>query len=269
MSVILCFSGIDPCGGAGLIADIETFAALGCHTLAIPTSSTAQNFSRVAAVFPHPIEWMEKQWQLLFEDSFLIKQVQVVKLGLIANTEQLKWIAKKLYLLQEKNSHFKLVIDPVMRSGSGQDLTEKIKPENFRTIFDAFEPLWTPNTHEFLALNNSTDLSEKSFFHYAEKMSENALGVLLTGTHAATTEVINKLWWRDSEKLNYLDWTWQRLAHEFHGSGCTLASACAAFLAKGLTVRFACEQAQQWTYQALENGIVLGTGQAQPRRIHF
>ena len=121
----------------------------------------------------------------------------------------------------------------------------------------------TPNSVEARALApESVDLEEAA----ETLLSLGAKFVLVTGTHENTVDVVNTLF-ADHQRLE--DYTWRRLPHEYHGSGCTLASALVALLARGMEPLAAIRRAQEYAWQSLHHGYVLGKGQRFPNRFFW
>ena len=154
------------------------------------------------------------------------------------------------------------MLDPVLASGRGDALADGETMQVMRTALLPLTTVVTPNSLEARRLAGAApdaDLSE-----CARKLAR--LGckyVLVTGTHESGAEVVNTLY--DARHMVRED-RWQRLPGNFHGSGCTLASAIAALLARGLTVERAVQQAQEYTWKSLAAGFSPGRGQAIPDR---
>lgn len=249
--IILCFSGHDASGGAGIQADIETIASLGAHPCTIITALSVQNTVEVTSVHPVDGNTMQKAVDCLLNDI----TPDAFKIGLIGSLEALHIIVATL----KKYPEIPVILDPVLASGSGQ--TAFAEDELVQSIINELLPLTTvitPNTPELSKLTNSDEPSRL-----------NQMGcdyVLITGTHADTEQVHNELHF--NERL--LDvMSVDRLDGMYHGSGCTLASAIAAIMAFGLDPLHACKEAVDFTYASLQTSYDIGEGQSIPNRLFW
>jgi len=242
--LVLSFAASDPTGGAGLQADVLTLAALGCHPLSVATAITVQDTHGVARVAPlEPALVAEQAARLLAELS-----VAAFKIGVVASAGNARAIAAVL----AAHPRVPVVLDPVLASGRGDALAE---PATRAALLEALLPratLLTPNTLEAHALGG-----------VAGCLARGCRYVLVTGTHAATTEVVNTL--HDAAGVVRED-RWPRLEGSYHGSGCTLASAIAARLAHGDAMPEAVRAAQDYTWHALARGFRPAGGQYLPVR---
>ena len=230
---VLVFAGHDPSGGAGIGADIEAIAANGAHALTVVTALTVQDNNRVHAVHPVAPELLLHQARVLIAGT----RIAAVKIGICGSVENAKAIATAI---GELPTPVPVVLDPVLASGHGDALARGDALAAIRVLLPLATVL-VPNLPEAQALG------ETGCEH-----------VLLTGGHSGGEEVVNR--WRDRE------WRWPRLQGEFHGSGCTLASAIAAHLARGEPVESALEQAQIYTNRALMQSFEIAPGQRIPQR---
>jgi hydroxymethylpyrimidine/phosphomethylpyrimidine kinase len=250
--IVLCFSGLDSTGGAGIQADIETLLSLGCHCAPVITSLTVQNTSNVQSVQPVEAALLVQQARAVLEDM----QVSCVKIGLVNSIETLE----VLHTLLTDYPNLPVVVDPVMKAGGGYVFSDDDVRDAYRNLLLPLTTLLTPNLDELQLLAPSADN------HAAMAQELIDLGcahVLLTGTHAPTDAVENSLF---GGHENTMLFTWPRLENQYHGSGCTLAAACAAFLAHGGPLVEAVKSAQRFTWEALNKGQRLGFGQLLPNR---
>ena len=162
-----------------------------------------------------------------------------------------------------------LVLDPVLASGRGDEMATEDMVRALRELLLPRATISTPNSQEVrkLAAREGEDGEDNTLAHCAERLI--GLGceyVLVTGTHENTPRVVNTLY--GSEGMLRAD-SWERLAGSYHGSGCTLASAVAAALAKGLNMSEAVREAQQFTWQSLAAGFRAGMGQLLPDRFFW
>jgi hydroxymethylpyrimidine/phosphomethylpyrimidine kinase len=154
------------------------------------------------------------------------------------------------------------VIDPVLASGRGDALADAVSLEALRGALVPRATVLTPNSLEARRLAGASPGADLA--GCARELARlGSAYVLVTGTHEESAEVVNTLY--DARGTVRED-RWRRLSGSFHGSGCTLASAIAAFLAKGATVEEAVRQAQEYTWQSLAAGFSPGHGQAIPDR---
>lgn len=251
--VVLCFSGHDPTGGAGLQADIETLAKLGCHPCTVVTALTAQDTVNVRRVLPQRPEDFLEQAGLVIADL----PVAVVKIGLLGSADIARAVCG---LLAGDLAGVPVVLDPVLAAGGGKPMA---KEDLLQVIRDELLPLSfiaTPNIPEARQLAGGLESPDACA---AELLRLGVRHVFITGAHADDEEdVVNRLF----SAQGHSSWHWQRLPYVYHGSGCTLASAVAAGLAHGLAVEEACRQAQRFAWDSLVSGFPLGHGQWLPNR---
>lgn len=239
---VLSIAGSDPSGGAGIQADLKTFSALGVYGMAALTSLTAQNTKGVRAVEFLPPTFVRAQLEAVFEDVV----VDAVKIGMIASAEVAEVLAD--VLIEFKSKH--IVLDPVMVATSGDKLISDAAIEIVRTRLVPLADLVTPNKYEAEILGDLT----------------NAKAVLFKGGHDTGAESIDVLKTRDG----VFEFKAPRiLTANTHGTGCTLSSAIAAFLAKGLSMQEACAAAKEYLTGALKAGDQLGVGHGYGPVHHF
>ena len=253
--VVMAISGADPTGGAGIQADIETIASLGCHTAPIISSVTAQNTTNVIDVAQINEHFLIEQARAILEDM----NVDAIKIGLIANEN----IAMAIHTLLIDYSEIPVVLDPIIVAGGGKRLANDDAVAAINTLLVPLSKIVTPNSEEARMLAPEGDTLTACAMALLERGAHN---VLITGTHEQSNEVCNVLY-GNHRKLDSR--TWPRLAGQFHGSGCTLASAIAANLAHGQDIVSASHQAQQFTFNSLEAAHQLGMGQQIPNRFHW
>ena len=251
-SIVMCFSGHDPSGGAGLQADIEAITANHAHACTIVTALTVQDSVNVQQVAPVELSLFQASTDAILNDV----SVNVFKTGLLADAQ----IAQAVANIATQHADIPLVIDPVLASGAG---TELANAELVKVIQKQLLPLATiatPNLPEAQRLSGEQDADA-----CAEKIL--AMGcqyVLLTGTHATTDNVINSLYHGDSK----IEFEVERLNGDYHGSGCTLASSLAANLANGHDINTSVSMALDYTWQSLKHAQAIGKGQLLPNH-HF
>lgn len=253
--VVLVIAGHDPSGGAGLQADIEAIASTGCQAISVITSLTAQNTATVSDVYHQAPRRFKQQLDLLLDDI----AVETCKIGLVADLALLEVIEGTL---RDRLPHTPVVMDPVITAGSGHVFIEDELCDAIRDRLLPMAAVTTPNSIEARTLSGHEDLNEAG----RALIEKGAGAALITGAHEATDRIANLLFRRRREPLTYL---WERLPGEFHGSGCTLSSAIAAFLARGEDIESAIEKAQTYTWHALQHAGQYGRRQKHPDRLFW
>lgn len=258
----MTFAGTDPSGGAGLQADILTFASIGCHPLSVVTAITTQDTVGVDGVLAMDSEWVNDQARAILEDV----QVSAFKLGLLGSVENIAVIAE----IMADYPDVPLLIDPILTSGRGDDLSSDEMMDAMIELLFPQATLITPNSLEarrFAFNDESEEMAHTSLDEAAARLlSMGSEYVLITGTHERTQEVTNTLYGEDKLIKAY---KWERLLGSYHGSGCTLTSAIAACMAHGLSIEDAVLEAQEYTWQTLKNGFRPGMGQYIPDRMFW
>jgi hydroxymethylpyrimidine/phosphomethylpyrimidine kinase len=252
--IVLTFAAADPTGGAGLQADLLTLSSLGCHPLSVVTAITAQDTRGVDGLLAVEADWVARQARLLLADM----PVAAFKLGVLGSARNAETVAGIL----AAHPRTPVVLDPVLASGRGDALSDDATVQALRAALLPRTTVLTPNSLEARRL--ALAAPGASLPDCARELVQ--LGckyVLITGTHEAGAQVVNALY--DANGRVRED-AWPRLPAEYHGSGCTLASAVAAFLAKGLAVGDAVGKAQAYTWKALQSGFAPGRGQHLPNR---
>lgn len=262
---VLCLSGLDPTGGAGIQADIETLAFLGCHCLPVVTSLTVQNTANVLSSAPVSTALLDSQLTTLQQDI----RIDAVKIGLIDSIDILVLIEKLLNGLRKTQPDILLIADPVHKAGGGFAFSTEGLIREYRQRIIPLCTVITPNTDELALLCPQAASPEDAARLLC---SSGCKHVLLTGTHADTSDVVNRLYGQravsDTPETEWhvVSWSWPRLPGSYHGSGCTMASALAGNLAKGLDMPTAAFAAQEFTWQSLQHAHRPGKGQFLPNR---
>ena len=244
---VLVFAGLDPSGGAGLAADIVSIAAQGAHALPVITALTVQDNDRVFGVEAVAPELLRRQAQALIDKM----AIHAVKIGIPGSAANAAVIAQLIAQLRLARPDLPVVLDPVLASGHGDVLSR----DDAVLALAPLLPLTTvivPNGPEALALGGAENLRAQGCQH-----------VLVTGGHGDGEAVLNR-WFDDAGGER--EWRWPRLPGEFHGSGCTLASAIAARLALGQALPEALDLAQRYCHAALAGAYAIAPGQLMPQR---
>ena len=248
---VLTIAGSDSGGGAGIQADLKTFAALGCYGMTAITALTAQNTLGVQGIHGVPADFLKAQIQSVMDDI----GVDAVKIGMLHAPEIVDVVAWAIDHYQLKN----VVLDPVMVATSGDRL---IASETVQVLVRELFPratLITPNLDEAVLLLGR-EISEASALETAGRdlLAMDAQAVLLKGGHLPGEDVVDLLVQPNSpsERLSS-----RRIqSRNVHGTGCTLSSAIAAYLALGLGLSEAVHCARQFIVQAIAHGADITTG---------
>ncbi len=253
--VVMVFSGLDPTGGAGLQADIEAIASMGCHTAPIASCLTVQTTSNVLDVIPVEPTLMIEQARAVLEDI----PVAGFKLGVMPTPLVVESVATIL----NDYPQVPVILDPVITAGGGGALADEAVVEALLELIVPRTTVITPNSHEVMALIRGSDSLDASAMGL---LSHGCDYVLVTGAHRQTPRVVNTLY-GDNRKLD--EYSWPRLPNDYHGSGCTLASAIAGLMAQQQAPVAAIKSAQRYTWRALRRGSYLGMGQLIPNRLFW
>lgn len=250
---VMVIAGHDPSGGAGIQADIETIRALGDFPATVVTTLTIQDSRNVQAIHPVAPDLIRQQAQTIFNDY----AVAAIKIGLLGSAENATQVAKLL----SKCADIPVVLDTVLAAGGGKELATDRLIKTFMAELMPQATLTTPNSVEARRLTKKDDLDD-----CAQTLLAAGVGaVLITGEHEQRDQITNTLYQPD-RVATHLDWT--RLPGQFHGSGCTLASATAALLAQNIPLEEAVSQAQKFTWEALKHSHQPGRGQRIPNRLY-
>lgn len=251
--LILVFAGNDPSGGAGLCADIQSLASLGCQALPVITCITVQDTRNVIESIPLSGTQVIAQAEAVLADL----PVTFCKIGLLGSVEIIEAVQHILL----KHPSLPVILDPILAAGGGHALAN----EDIRhALINCLLPLTTvltPNSQEARLLSGQTDLDTAAYW----LLDKGCHYVCITGTHEETPTVVNTLYGQG--KL-IQSWSWSRFPSSFHGSGCTFASSLTGFLAQGKDIVSAVYAAQEYTWTSLRDGFCPGQGQAIPNRIN-
>lgn len=253
--VVLCFSGVDPSGGAGISADIETLASLGCHCAPVITVLTVQDSINVHDMDTVDPDFIKAQAHAILRDM----NVAVFKVGLLGNPAVASTVAE----ICAAYPNIPLILDTVLAAGGGAPLADEVFVKTLKKSLIPLATLVTPNAREAHMLFPDADSIEQCAEELLDLGCEH---VLITGADEPTPVVHNTLFSSEYETETF---HWERLPAMYHGSGCTLASACAGLIAQGLSVFDAINEAQEFTFNALKDGHALGQGQLIPNRFFW
>lgn len=248
-SCVLTIAGSDSGGGAGIQADLKTFAAHGIHGLSAIAALTAQNTRGVTGVHVPPPAFLRAQIDACFADF----RIGAVKIGMLANAKVINVVADALERYRPRH----VVLDPVMIASSGAKLLAGSALATLRARLLPLATVVTPNIPEAeLLLGHAIADDEAAEAALVELLAMNCRAVLLKGGHMPGREMIDRL---DDGKQLY-EFVHPRLRVEGHGTGCTLASAIAANLCLGKKLPEACELATDYVHGALAKAYRPGRG---------
>jgi hydroxymethylpyrimidine/phosphomethylpyrimidine kinase len=245
---ILIIAGSDSGGGAGIQADIKTVTMLGGHAMTAVTAITAQNTIGVTAIHPIPAETILAQIDAVVGDI----GVDAVKIGMIGGAFAAEQVAARLERLKAEQPGIPVVFDPVMVSTSGSALADEGTVAAFGRLMDA-ATIATPNLPELSRLTSEEDPVAAAL----HLVGQHGCAVLIKGGHEEGDALADAL----IETDNMTSWQGQRIETEnTHGTGCTLASAIATFLAQGSSLPDAVARAREFVRVALREAPGLGQG---------
>ncbi|QNK63872.1 bifunctional hydroxymethylpyrimidine kinase/phosphomethylpyrimidine kinase [Pedobacter sp. PAMC26386] len=257
---VLTIAGSDSGGGAGIQADLKTISALGCYGTSAITVVTAQNTLGVTSLHYLPAATVIDQIKAVLEDI----RPNVIKIGMIAKAELLQAIFETI----SPYPKIPVILDPVMIASSGHRLIDENTIGLMKTLLFPITHLVTPNLDEASVLTGM-EIST------VEQMKTAALKILCFGCNA----VLIKGGHLTGNKLYdvYLDKTGREFIYEndnidsqnTHGTGCTLSSAIATFIARGFELPDAIQNSESYVHQAIYQGININIGKGKGPLNHF
>lgn len=258
--IALTIAGSDSSGGAGIQADLKSFAAFGVYGASVITALTAQNTRGVSGIHPVPADFVTAQIDAVFADL----DVKAVKIGMVAQPASIDAIAAGLTRWSPKH----IVLDPVMVATSGDRLLAAEAVEALRTKLIPLASLITPNLPEAAALlDEAMAATEQAIESQGRRLLQTGCrAVLIKGGHGQGAESIDYLFSADGVTALAAP----RIATKnTHGTGCSLSSAIAAGLAKGDDLMSAVRSAKAWVSAAIMAADRLGVGRGHGPIHHF
>lgn len=257
---VLTIAGFDSSGGAGIQADIKTISALGCYATSVLTSLPIQNTTGILKIIPISAENLKDQLEFLFQDML----PDVIKIGMLPTCSHVKVVVEIL----KKHQNIPVIYDPVMVSSSKTILMQN---DALQMVVDELFPLLeliTPN------LDEAAYLLEKEIFSL-EDMQQAVLNfksfsiknVLLKGGHLQSEQLTSVF--LDETKKSHLFSHSLIKSENTHGTGCTLSSAIASYLALGKTLYESVALAQDFVHKAIEAAVDLRQGKGKGSLNHF
>ena len=244
--IIWSIAGSDCSGGAGIQADIKTGHALGCEVCTLITANTVQNSQTLTAIHPIEVSVLQQQFDCLIDD----KPPQVIKIGLVANNAQLRWLIERLTALKQNRAGLLVVSDPIMKASVGKDLVaEEIEQSLLDTLLSLTDVI-TPNIPEAARLADDPEQTLNPEAWAQRIAAKGCHTVVITGGHSEHPDtVIDQCFCGDlTFKLSS-----PRIKTRYgHGSGCTFSTAYASFLAHGYLDRDAFMQSKAFINKAFQ-----------------
>lgn len=256
---VLSIAGSDSGGGAGIQADIKTISACGCYAMTAITALTAQNTCGVQGVHVVPVDSVDQQVTAVLDDI----GTDAVKLGMLPTEAMIVRIAE--LLKKYKAPH--IVMDPVMVATSGDRLISDGAAEAIRRYIFPLATLITPNIPEAEYITGMKIRSEEDFPAAAVALrAMGARAVLLKAGHLAADELTDYLY----DDTGCYTFRYDRIVTlNTHGTGCTLSSAIAAYLAQGEGLVQAVDHAEKYLHEAIRRGVIYKTGSGHGPVHHF
>lgn len=260
----LSIAGIDPSGGAGVLADVKAMSALGAYATAVVAALTAQNTKGVVSIYPVDPAFIKQQIDVLFADV----RIDAVKIGMLGQQLVIRTVIESLSQWQPKH----IVLDPVMVAKSGDHLLEKAATAEMREGLVPLATMITPNLPEaavLLAMRPADTVKE--MYGAAEKLrrlmaDQGERWVFLKGGHLPGSECTDLLY--NGDKM--IEMPAQRIeTKNTHGTGCTLSAALAALLPQHDTAIDAAKAAKVYLYQAIARSGDLEVGSGHGPVNHF
>ena len=259
--VVLVFSGHDPSGGAGVQADIEAIISQGVHPATVITALTVQDTVDVKRFVPTDPSLVIEQARAVLEDM----PVQCIKIGMIGSVE----LVEVIHSILKDYPDIPVILDPVLVAGGGGTLANEDVAKAMINLLLPLTTILTPNAYESRALVKLAHIPANDLDARGQALLDMGPEyVLLKGGDEQSTEVENWLFTRHQPPRKF---TYERLPGEFHGSGCTLASAIAGLIAQATDADYvnAIHEAQEYTSHALFHAAQIGRGQWIPHRLFW
>ncbi|APR99784.1 bifunctional hydroxymethylpyrimidine kinase/phosphomethylpyrimidine kinase [Pajaroellobacter abortibovis] len=265
---VLTIAGSDSGGGAGIQGDLKTIAALGCFGTSVITVLTAQNTQGVRSIFEVSPQFVSEQLQTVLEDI----GTDAIKTGMLYHPEIIREVANVL----KRYPTIPIVVDPVMTAKGGATLLQQKALIPLREALFPLASILTPNLPEAEMLigypikDESPQHQEKAATELLVSLGPQAKAVVLKGGHYSGTKAKDCVCLREDNRIRTLWMKAPRIhTQNTHGTGCTLSSAIACFLAKGWTVAASIEQAKKYVTAAIQKGASIRLGQGHGPLHHF
>lgn len=262
-SRVLTIAGSDPSGGAGIQADLKTMSALGCYGMSAIVAVVDENTVGVTGVHPIPVEFVTGQIHSCLDDI----GADAVKIGMLHSSELIMAVRRTL---DEYPSMKNIVLDPVMVATSGDPLLEPDAVDTLRRVLVPRARIITPNIPEAELLLGEKIGSQDELPDFARRLSDACSGVsvLLKAGHLEDEQLIDVFYNAETGRLLRLK-SERLFTQNTHGTGCTLSSAVAASLAKGMEPDEAVTVAKDYIAAAIKTGAAYSIGHGHGPVHHF
>lgn len=260
---VLTIAGSDPSGGAGILTDIKTISAIGCYAVSVMTALTAQNTLGIQAIQEVPAYFVTQQIDSIFSDL----NIQAVKIGMLHTKENIEAVSSALEKLKPKN----IILDPVMIATDGCELLPSLDIHFLKERLFPLVDLITPNIIEAEKIIGEK-IETLSEMESAAKRIANTynVNILLKGGHLKGSQSSDVLYSKDD--FNHYWFHEKRIpTKNTHGTGCTLSSAIASYLAQNYTLQNAISSAKKYLTKAIKSGSIfqLGSGCGPVNHFYF
>jgi hydroxymethylpyrimidine/phosphomethylpyrimidine kinase len=258
---VLTIAGSDSGGGAGIQADLKTFAANGCYGMSVITALTAQNTTGVTAIHALPPSFAVEQMTAVFTDI----GTDAIKIGMLYSAELIEAVAETLNKFRPRN----IVLDPVMVAQSGDKL---LQDDAIQAVKDHLMPVAdvvTPNLPEAEVLLGRKIESFEDVQRAARELAlSGGRSILIKGGHMAESNSTDLLYLTEEDRFVRLEA--ERIdSRNNHGTGCTLSSAIAAYMARGSDIEEAVDKAKTFISNAIRAGAAYKIGHGHGPVHHF
>lgn len=259
--VVLTIAGFDGSGGAGIQGDIKTISALGCYATSILTALPVQSTTGVESVYPIPDTVVAAQLTCILEDI----TPDVIKIGMIHMPEVVAVIADALMQYPQ----IPVIYDPVMVSSSGHRLMEEVTIQAIKEKLLPLVTILTPNMDEAEVFTQMQVASVEDMYLAGAKMKTllACKSILLKGGHLQTEQLTSVYFAEDGTTEAYHSPRYD--TSNTHGTGCTLSSAIASYIAQGKNIKEAVSLGQQYVQQSIYHGMGVKTGKGKGPLNHF
>jgi hydroxymethylpyrimidine/phosphomethylpyrimidine kinase len=260
---VLVIAGSDPSGGAGIQADLKTLTSLGVYGMTAITALTVQNTKGVSDIHEVPIDIVQKQIQACLSDI----NTNTIKIGMMHNSELIMGIYEALENENViKNEITKIILDPVMVAKGGHRLLKTDAIDALKLFIKKSYPILTPNIPEAeiltgIKIKNISDMEKAGKLI----LKLGACNVIIKGGHLEEEEITDVL---IDYKCSYKIKTIKTITNHTHGTGCTMASALAAGIAKSFEIKDAFKMAHSYVNKAIASAPKFGNGHGPINHCH-
>jgi hydroxymethylpyrimidine kinase/phosphomethylpyrimidine kinase len=246
--IALSIAGSDPSAGAGIQADLKTFAVLGVHGLTVITAITSQNTSKFSKVKEISSDMVQSQLESVLSDF----NIDVIKIGMVYSSSIIKAIYSKL-----KETKIPIVLDPVFESTTGGVLLQNEALPLFKKLLVPLSFVITPNVPEAERLAGMKIRAPKDIRKAAAKIHRmGAENIVIKGGHLEGKNVTDFV----LEKTKFYSFSGKRINRTTHGGGCNFSASLAASLAKGYSIKNAIKFAKEFSFKSIANSQKIGKG---------